>query len=213
MVPGTSTALLRLEQFSSGSADDVVKALKDAKAAGAERIVLDLRGNPGGYVNEAIGVASQFLQSGLVFIERNAQGGETKHEVSPGGVATDLPLVVLVEKNTASSSEIVSGALQDAGRAKIIGETTYGTGTVLGTFKLSDGSALRVGTVEWLTPDGRRIWHEGIAPDVPVKLADGATPLSPDAVKDLTKTSLKDATDAQLLKAIQVVGDEVVATN
>ena len=213
MVPGSATALLRLEQFSAGSADDVVKALKDAEAAGAQRIVLDLRGNPGGYVNEAVGVASQFLKSGLVYIERNAQGGETKHEVSPGGVATDLPLVVLVDKNTASSSEIVSGALQDAGRAEIVGETTYGTGTVLGTFKLSDGSALRVGTVEWLTPDGRRIWHEGIAPDVAVKLPDGAAPLSPDALKDLTKSSLQDAKDAQLLKALQVIGNQVVATH
>ena len=69
----------------------------------------------------------------------------------------------------------MSGALQDAGRAKIVGQTTYGTGTVLGEFELSDGSALRVGTVEWLTPDGRRIWHEGIAPDVPVALPEGST--------------------------------------
>ena len=121
--------------------------------------------------------------------------------------------MVLVDKNTASSSEIVSGALQDAGRAEIVGETTYGTGTVLGTFKLSDGSALRVGTVEWLTPDGRRIWHEGIAPDVAVKLPDGAAPLSPDALKDLTKSSLQDAKDAQLLKALQVIGNQVVATH
>ena len=95
----------------------------------------------------------------------------TEHTVSPDGVATDLPVVVVVDGTTASSSEIVSGALQDAGRAKIVGETTFGTGTVLGEFTLSDGSALRIGTVEWLTPDGRRIWHEGIAPDVPVDAA------------------------------------------
>ena len=118
---------------------------RDIKAAGADRLVLDLRGNPGGYVNEADAVASQFLKSGVVFIERAADGHETKHEVAPGGLATDLPLVVLVDGGTASSSEIVSGAIQDAGRAQIVGVKTYGTGTVLGEFPLSDGSALRVG--------------------------------------------------------------------
>ena len=93
LVPGTKTALIRLEQFSNGAADDTVKALKDARVAGADRIVLDMRGNPGGYVNEAVGVASQFLTKGLVYIERNAQGDTTDHPVSPGGVATDIPLV------------------------------------------------------------------------------------------------------------------------
>ena len=179
MVPGTTTALVRLEQFSSGAADAVVEALEAAREAGAERIVLDLRGNPGGYVNEAVGVASQFLTDGIVYVERNADGETTDHEASDGGVATDLPLVVLVDGNTASSSEIVSGALQDHGRATIVGETTFGTGTVLGEFELADGSALRVGTTEWLTPDGRRIWHEGIAPDVSVVLPDDVEAADP----------------------------------
>ncbi|MGH2474446.1 MAG: S41 family peptidase, partial [Candidatus Limnocylindrales bacterium] len=100
LVPGTTTVLIRLEQFSSGAADDLVAALGAARAAGAERLVLDLRGNPGGYVNEAVGVASQFLTSGLVYIERNAADERTEHPVSPDGVATDLPLVVLVDGNT-----------------------------------------------------------------------------------------------------------------
>ena len=211
MVPGTTTALIRLDQFSNGAADEVVQTLKDARAAGAERVVLDLRGNPGGYVNEAVGVASQFLTSGVVYRERNAQGGETVHDVSPGGVATDLPLVVLVDGNTASSAEIVSGALQDAGRATIIGQTTYGTGTVLGEFELSDGSALRVGTVEWLTPDGRRIWHEGIAPDEPVDLPEGSNPLSPDDLRSLTAAQVSTIEDPQLAKALDLVADEAVA--
>jgi carboxyl-terminal processing protease len=211
MVPGTTTAFVRLDQFSNGAADDLVQALKDARAKGAERIVLDLRGNPGGYVNEAVGVASQFLSSGLVYIERDAQGHEDKHDVSPGGVAVDLPLVVLVDGSTASSSEIVSGALQDAGRAKIVGETTYGTGTVLGEFDLSDGSALRIGTVEWLTPEGRRIWHEGIAPDVPVALPEGDTIATPDDLKALTPEQVSTIKDAQLLEALRLVGSEAVA--
>jgi carboxyl-terminal processing protease len=211
LVPGTTTALIRLEQFSSGAADEIVGALKAARTAGAERLVLDLRGNPGGYVNEAVGVASQFLSSGLVYIERNAAGERTEHPVSPGGVATDLPLVVVVDGNTASSAEIVSGALQDAGRAKVVGQTTYGTGTVLGEFVLSDGSALRVGTVEWLTPQGRRIWHEGIAPDVSVLLASGETPLTPDDVRQLTAAQAGSIDDPQLARALEVVASQAVA--
>ena len=211
IVPGSTTALIRLDQFSNGAADDMVKALDAAREQGADRIVLDLRGNPGGYVNEAVGIASQFLKSGVVYVERDADGKETTHEVSPDGVATDLPLVVMVDQNTASSSEIVSGALQDAGRATIVGETTFGTGTVLGEFDLSDGSALRIGTVEWLTPDGRRIWHEGIAPDAPVTLPQGATPLLPDDVRGMTPTQVAAMMDPQLAKALDLVSRESIA--
>jgi carboxyl-terminal processing protease len=210
LVPGSKTALIRLEQFSTGAADDMVKALKDAREAGADRVVLDLRGNPGGYVNEAVGIASQFLSNGIVYVERNAAGDETSHPVTAGGVATDLPLTVLVDGDTASSSEIVSGALQDAGRAKVVGETTFGTGTVLGEFVLSDGSALRIGTVEWLTPKGRRIWHEGIAPDVPVKMPDGVDALTPDDVRRLSAAEVAKVKDTQLAKALEIVAGEAV---
>jgi carboxyl-terminal processing protease len=189
-----------------------VKTLKTARDAGAQRVVLDLRGNPGGYVNEAVGVASQFLSRGLVYIQRNADDKRTEYSVTPDGVATDLPLVVLVDGTTASSAEIVAGALQDAGRAKVIGETTFGTGTVLAEYDLSDGSALRVGTTEWLTPSGRRIWHEGIAPDVPVVLPEGSLPLTPEEVAKLTAAAAKDIPDAQLAKAIEVVGTEAATT-
>ena len=186
MVPGTRTAVLRLEEFSHGAADELKAALGEIKTAGADRVVFDLRGNPGGYVDEAVGVASQFLASGDVFVERDASGKETSHPVSPGGAATDLPLVVLIDGGTASSAEIVSGAIQDAGRAELIGVKTFGTGTVLGEFALADGSALRVGTVEWLTPKGRRIWHEGIAPDVAVERADDVAPIVPDDLRAMT---------------------------
>ena len=212
IVPGTTTAYIRLDQFSSGAADDIVQTLKDAREAGADRVVLDLRGNPGGYVNEAVGVSSQFLTSGLVYIERNAQGDEVKHDVSPDGVATDLPLVVLVDGNTASSSEITAGALQDAGRATIVGQTTYGTGTVLGEFELSDGSALRVGTVEWLTPDGRQIWRQGIAPEESIALPEGVDPLTPDDVRSMTPAQVDAITDTQLARALELVARESVAT-
>jgi carboxyl-terminal processing protease len=207
LVPGTKTALIRLEQFSTGAADDLKKAIGQAREAGADRLILDLRGNPGGYVNEADAVASQFLKSGTVFVERAADGHETTHPVAPGGVATDLPLIVLVDGGTASSAEIVSGAIQDGKRAQIVGIKTFGTGTVLGEFPLTDGSALRVGTVEWLTPDGRRIWHEGIAPDVVVERASDVVPLDPEDVGKLTPAQVDTIKDPQLAQALSLVAD------
>jgi carboxyl-terminal processing protease len=207
LYPGTKTAVLRLEQFSHGSADDIKAALRDIREAGADRIVLDLRGNPGGYVNEAVGVASQFLSSGIVYVQRDASGEETEYDVSPDGAATDLPLVVLIDAATASSAEIVSGALQDASRAELIGVKTYGTGTVLGEFPLADGSALRVGTTEWLTPSGRRIWHEGIEPDLVVERPDDVRPLLPDDFRNLTAAQANSRIDPQLERALGVVAE------
>ncbi len=202
--------MLRLEQFSKGAADDLKAALQEIRAAGADRVILDLRGNPGGFVTEAIGVASQFLASGTVYVERNAKGDETTHPVTDGGVATDVPLVVLIDRSTASSAEIVSGALQDAGRGQLIGETTFGTGTVLGEFPLADGSALRVGTTEWLTPNGRRIWHEGIVPDVVVERADDVRPLIPDDLRTMTPAQAGELTDPQLARALTAVASATI---
>ena len=205
IVPGSNTAVLRLEQFSHGAADAVKAALEEIRAAGADRLVFDLRGNPGGYVDEAIGVASQFLTDGTVYVERNAEGEEKVREVSPDGSAPDIPLVVLIDGGTASSAEIVSGALQDAGRGELIGVKTFGTGTVLGEFELSDGSALRVGTTEWLTPKGRRIWHEGIVPDVLVERPDDVRPVVPTDLRSMTPAEVGDVADPQVARALSVV--------
>jgi carboxyl-terminal processing protease len=210
MVPGSSTAILRLEQFSHGAADALKAALEEIRAAGADRLVFDLRGNPGGYVDEAVGVASQFLTEGNVFVERDASGKETVHPVSPEGSALDLPLVVLVDGGTASSAEIVSGALQDAGRGDLIGVKTFGTGTVLGEFVLADGSALRVGTVEWLTPKGRRIWHEGIVPDVAVERPDEVRPVVPADLRSMTPDQVNELADPQVARALSVVASITV---
>ena len=204
MVPGTTTAVLRLEQFSSGASPKFRKALEDLQAAGAERLILDLRGNPGGFVNEAGAIASEFLASGNVYIERNAAGEEKATQVTPGGIATDIPMVVLVDGGSASAAEIVAGALQDAGRARVVGEQTFGTGTVLGEFALSDGSALRIGTVEWLTPKGRVIWHEGITPDIVVARPTDVPPVVPADLESMSAADLAGMKDPQLKKAIEL---------
>ncbi len=145
--------------------------------------------------------------SGNVYIERNAAGEEKPTAVTPGGAATDLPLVVLVDQGSASAAEIVAGAIQDAGRGKLVGERTFGTGTVLGEFALSDGSALRIGTVEWLTPKGRVIWHEGIAPDVVVARPADVAPVVPDDVRAMTADQAARITDPQLKKALELVAE------
>jgi carboxyl-terminal processing protease len=113
-----------------------------------------------------------------------------------------------VDEGSASSSEIVAGALQDNDRVEVVGATTFGTGTVLGEFALEDGSALRIGTVEWLTPDGRRIWHEGIEPDVAVARAAESLPTLPDDLRDVAPARVKTVADAQLERALELVAAE-----
>jgi carboxyl-terminal processing protease len=206
MVPGTTVADIQLEQFSEGATDKLVAAIRAARAKGATGIILDLRGNPGGLVSEARGVASQFLASGLVYQAEDANGTKTPVAVQEGGIAPTLPLVVLVDHATASSSEIVAGAIQDAGRAKIVGQTTFGTGTVLSQFDLGDGSAIRIGTIQWLTPKGNAIWHKGIVPDQSVALASGVDPLVPATLETSTAAKVEASGDAQLLAALRLLG-------
>jgi carboxyl-terminal processing protease len=207
MVPGSKIAMLRLEQFSSGAAAKLRDAIQEINAADADRLILDLRGNPGGYVNEAVAVVSEFVGAGDAYIERNAAGEEKATPVKPGGLAVDIPLVVLVDEGTASSAEITAGAIQDTGRARVIGEQTYGTGTVLGEFVLSDGSALRIGTVEWLTPKGRVIWHEGITPDVAVERPDDVAPVVPDDIRSMSADEIDAIADPQLKRAVDLVAE------
>ena len=205
MVPGRDVALIRLDQFATGATDGVKNAITQAKDAGAKSIIFDLRGNPGGYVNEAVGVASQFLSDGIVYRAIDKSGTEKDAQVQPGGLATSIPLVVLADGSTASSAEIVTGAIQDAKRGEVVGQKTFGTGTVLGRFDLSDGSSLRIGVERWLTRNGRPIWHEGLDPDVPVVLPDNVTPVVPSDLKGMTPAELAKSPDVQLLKALDLL--------
>jgi carboxyl-terminal processing protease len=205
MLPGTSLAHLKLSAFSHGVTRQLQAALEQIQQEEATGIVLDLRNNPGGLLDEAVGVTSQFLGSGNVLLVRDAQGKQQALAVEPGGMALKIPMVVLINQGTASAAEIVSGAIQDAGRAILVGETTFGTGTVLNTFGLNDGSELLLATQEWLTPQGRVIWHKGITPDMNVTLPDDVSPILPSALKAMTAAELKSSPDTQLLKAIEIL--------
>jgi len=204
-LPGTTIAHIRIAAFSQGTTKDVQKTLGDIKQEGLTGVVLDLRNDPGGLLDEAVGVASQFLASGNVLLEKDSHGKITPVPVRPGGVAPDIPMVVLVNRGTASAAEIVAGALQDTHRATLVGETTFGTGTVLGEFRLSDGSALLLATQEWLTPSGRVIWHQGITPDVLVHLPADVVPLIPEAERTMKPAQLQASGDAQLLRAVKLL--------
>ena len=201
-LPGTDIAHLRIALFSDGEAGDLRKALLEIKRQGIRGIILDLRNNPGGALDEAIGTASQFLASGNVLWEKDGSGKLTPIPVQPGGAAPDLPMVVLINGGSASDSEIVAGALHDTRRAVLIGERTYGTGTVLSEFVLADGSALLLAVEEWLTPDKRSFWHRGIDPDIRVVQPPETAILRPATERELTGAELRASGDAQLLRAI-----------
>jgi carboxyl-terminal processing protease len=209
--PGSRDAVIRVESFSKGAAKGVAVALQEALDTGAEGVVLDLRGNPGGYVNEPVETAGHFMKDGVVYVSIDRSEKETPHEVDGKALAPDLPLVVLVDNQTASSAEILTGALQDAGRAAVVGVKTYGTGTVVGTFPLADGGALTIGTERWLTPKGRAIWREGLVPDEVVALPDGAALVVPDDFATLPAGGLATTSDAQLKAALAALDREQAA--
>lgn len=205
MLPN-QVALIHLNQFAERSGDELKQALNDARQQGAASIVLDLRNNPGGYVNELVAAASQFLPADTtVLLEQNRAGDKTPYKTAAGGVATDLPLVVLVNNNSASSAEILAGALKDAGRARLIGEPTFGTATVLRTFNLNDGAQVRIGTTQWLTPKGEVVRGKGIQPDELVSLAPEVAPLTPANAAKLDAQALLSSDDVQLVRALEVL--------
>ncbi len=203
-LPGTSVVDLRIATFSTGVTEDLRKALLSIEKERITGLILDLRNNPGGLFDEAVSAASQFLNTGNVLLEKNAVGKIRPVPVKPHGVAPSLPMVVLINGGTSSGAEIVAGALKDAHRATLVGEKTFGTGTVLQTFSLSDGSALMLAIEEWLTPDGHVIWHHGITPDVLVALPPDVTPLIPANEKELTAEELRKSKDVQLLRALDL---------
>ena len=159
---------IRLYEFSAPASQRMQAGLRELLSQEPRAIIFDLRGNPGGWLDQAVEVTDLFLDDGVILYERWSDGKEQVFEARPGDVAEEVPLVVLVDGGSASASEIVAGALQDQERATLIGEHTFGKGSVQRPFTLSDGSELRVTAASWFTPDERAIHGQGLLPDIEV---------------------------------------------
>jgi carboxyl-terminal processing protease len=184
-------AYIKITQFLQSTGSDLQSTLTEAIGKGAKGVVLDLRNNPGGLLDASADVASQFLAMGLVAKVVDDKGNESMVPVKKGGIATHLPMVVLVNNGSASASEIVAGALQDYGRAKLVGSQTFGKGSVQIIHDLSDGSALHITAYKWLTPNGRPIDGVGLTPDIVSDLKDAAlVDWAVQYLKDLIKSEL-----------------------
>ncbi len=174
---------IAISQFGAQTGPELRAALQGLLGQNPKGLVLDLRGNPGGYLATAIDVASEFLSDGVVLYEERKGGDRQEFRVKRGGVATSIALVVLVDKGSASASEIVAGALQDHQRAQLVGQRSFGKGSMQSVHTLSDGSSLHVTVAHWLTPNARPIDGNGLTPDVAVEVAPD-TPASADPVLD-----------------------------
>ena len=169
---GVKAGVIAIQSFTARTPDEVKRAIGELRRDGATGLILDLRDNGGGLLNASIEVASQFIADGVVLLERRREQTDVSFRASGGGLATSLPLIALVNANSASASEIVAGALQDNGRAKLVGTKTYGKGSAQYIYDLSDGSSVHVTFAKWFTPKGRSIDGVGLIPDVEVTRAE-----------------------------------------
>jgi carboxyl-terminal processing protease len=210
-IPESHIAHIQIIQFASGVTNQLQDAINQAKKKGATKIILDLRNNPGGYLQEAIDTTSLFVKNGNVLLEEDSSGKRQPVAVNGHPIDTSLQVIVLVNQSSASAAEIVAGALKDDHRAMLIGQKTYGTGTVLREFMLSDGSALYLGTQEWLTPDGQFIRQDpnkpgsgGINPDIAVLPSANAPTLTAndENQQHLTEQQILASGDTQMAAAI-----------
>ena len=176
-------AYFQITTFGSNTMPELQAALAEVMPQKPKAVILDLRNNGGGYLQTAVEVASQFMSEGVVLYEQYGDGTRNTFEVIPGGKVTDtsIPMIVLINEGSASASEIVAGALQDTGRAKLLGTVSYGKGSVQNWIPLSnDNGAVRITIAKWLTPNERTIHKIGLTPDYPVDL----TPEDRQADKD-----------------------------
>lgn len=187
---GKQVARFEVRQFAQDTAslfdEEVRRALGD-KPAG---IILDLRNDPGGYLDAAVAMAGLWIESGVVLLERDGSGNSLELKTEGSGALSDLPTVVLINQGSASASEILAGALQDHGVAVVVGKTSFGKGSVQDYRTLSDGSALKLTIAEWLTPKGRTIQEQGIVPDIDVAY---------------DETDFNEDRDTQIEKALEII--------
>lgn len=168
---GENIAIIKLSRFGERTNDEWSSSINEVINNNADGVVLDLRNNPGGFLESAVYIGSEFLDGGDVVLQENSQGERTPFKVSRNGKLTKIPLVVLINKGSASASEIVAGALQDMRRAKLVGEKTFGKGTIQEAEDLPKGAGIHITVAKWLTPNGRWVNDtNGLEPDVKVEL-------------------------------------------
>ncbi len=189
MVDGTDVGYIRIAVFSDGTADDFTKEFTKLREQGMKKLILDLRDNPGGIVEQAVGVASNFVPPNSTIVSYTEQDGKLD-QYTAQGTDDPIPIVVLVNENSASASEIVAGAVQDMKLGPVVGVKTYGKGTVQGVFPVDSSSAVKVTVAKYRTTNGREIDGVGIEPDVVV-------PLTP-----------SDSEDFQFEKALEIIHEK-----
>lgn len=190
-----ATGYLQLTRFSGESSTEVGEAIVDLRDQGADRLIVDVRQNGGGLLDAAIDVADHFLRGGPVLYQESKGEGEQVYEASDETLAANLPLVVLVDGGTASSAEILAGALQDRDRAMLIGSQTFGKGSVQLVYDLSDGSSVHVTSSRWYTPDRHQIDQRGLTPDIPVEMTQQAIDAGRDVVLERAVEYLQSGND------------------
>ncbi len=192
MLEDDTIAYIQLTEFGDKATSELRKALSEALAKNPKALIFDLRGNPGGYLHTAIEVASEFIDSGkVVLVEKFKDGQKKTYQAQSGGIATKIPLVLLVNEGSASASEILAASLRDQNRALIIGQKTFGKGSVQTTHSLSDQSQLRVTIANFYGPKEGQIHKVGITPDI--------------LVPDPTQFERSRGIDPQLQKAIDLI--------
>ena len=184
---------IRLKQFNANAAKEMREAAKALEAQDVDGYILDLRGNPGGLLEASIDIARQWLNEGIIVSTRTREGIRDVRRAT-GSAITDKPLVVLIDQGSASASEILSGSLQDNGRAQLVGQKTFGKGLVQAVRGLSDGSGLTVTIAKYLTPKGTDIHKNGIEPDI-------KSEMSEQQLKDFTIEKLGTSQDSQYIEA------------
>jgi carboxyl-terminal processing protease len=190
---------IQIASFDEDVAKDFKEKIVELKAQGMEGMILDLRGNPGGFLNEAVEVASQFIGKGKVVTYTIDKYGNKKESKSVGGEAEGMPLTILIDGGSASASEVVTGALRDYGAGTIVGTTSFGKGIVQQLIQLDNGDAgLKVTTSKYYTPNGENIHKIGIKPDIEVAIPD-----------EILQKSYNRSIDPQYLKALEVIKDKL----
>jgi carboxyl-terminal processing protease len=185
LLPESTVGHLQQSSFTERSADELKEAIERLLEQGADRFIWDLRGNPGGLLDAAIASTDLWLDRGAIVIEARSDGSSNVTNARRGDLGEELPLVVLVDGNSASASEIAAGALSDHARALLVGSPTFGKGSVQTLYELSDNSSLHVTTAQWLTPNRRPISGQGLLPDVVVDEGADALAVAKDAVLEL----------------------------